>query len=140
MTTGDWIQLIAALAAVSAAVSALWIAHKDRRTQMEIAKRDRELARLSTELEYAVRLSANRNMGGSQDSAESKRLGAEALALAAVVGRRWVPTQFEHATSGLTAGEMAAKLSDDEKVTPQWVKWKIESGLAVQRIIDEMYR
>lgn len=135
----DWIQIVAVLVAVAAAVSALVIATVDRRTQLRIARKQATLSRLSIELEYAVRLSTNRNMGGSSDPAESKRLGAEALALASVVGPRWVPTQYQKAVNGKSPEELRASLSDEDSETPQWVKWKIESGLAVQAIVDEMH-
>ncbi|WJL95869.1 hypothetical protein QSU92_01180 [Microbacterium sp. ET2] len=137
MTISDVIQLAAVLVAVAASVIALVIATVDRKTQLRIAEKDRAQARLAVELEYAVRLSANRNMGGSADPAESKRLGAEALALAVVVGKRWVPRQYDHVMDGRTPEEIAAMFDNDE--SPQWVKWRNEAAVAVQAIVDEMY-
>lgn len=140
MTVSDWIQVGVGLAAVVAAVIALAVGVIDRRTQLEIARRAREQDRLALELEYAVRLATNRNMGGSSDPAETKRLGAEALALATVVGPRWVPRQWERASNGKTLDQMAEKLDAPESEWPTWVKDKTETGLAIRAIIDEMYR
>lgn len=137
MTTSDSIQLLAVLVAVGASVVAIIIATQDRKTQLRIARQDREQARLALELEYAIRLSANRNMGGSTDPAETKRLGAEALALIGVVGKRWVPEQYAHIMNGHTPESLAAAHANDG--TPQWIKWRTESTLAVQRIVAEMY-
>ena len=135
------VQAAAVVVALTASVSALVMSTRDRAALLAISKRDREHERLRTELEYAVRLSANRNMGGSADTAESHRLGSEALALANVVGERWVPRQFERAMNYSTPGEIAAMLEEGPtKDQPQWVQDKMESGLAIQRILDELYR
>lgn len=131
------IQLIAVLVAVAASIIALLIATVDRKTQLRIADKDRAQARLAVELEYAVRLSANRNMGGSSDPAESKRLGAEAMALAVVVGRRWVPRQYDYVMEGRTPAEIQAAF--DNPASPDWVKWRNEAAVGVQAIVDEMY-
>lgn len=137
MTLSDFIQLLAILVAVGASVVAIVIATQDRKTQLRIALQDREQARLALELEYAIRLSANRNMGGSTDPAETKRLGAEAMALVGVVGERWVPQQYEHIMDGHTPETLAAAHAGDD--TPQWKQWRTESTLAVQRIVAEIY-
>lgn len=137
MTTSDVIQIVAVLVAVAASVVALVIATLDRKTQMRIAEKDRAQARLAVELEYAVRLSTNRNMGGSTDPAETRRLGAEAMALAVVVGKRWVPRQYDYVTEGRTPEQIAAMFDNDE--SPQWVKWRNEAAVGVQAIVDEMY-
>ncbi len=137
MTTSDVIQIVAVLVAVAASVVALIIATLDRKTQMRIAEKDRAQARLAVELEYAVRLSTNRNMGGSTDPAETKRLGAEAMALAVVVGKRWVPRQYDYVTEGRTPEQIAAMFDNEE--SPQWVKWRNEAAVGVQAIVDEMY-
>lgn len=140
MTVSDGIQLAATLVAVGASIVALVIASLDRRTQLRIARETREQSRLALELEYAVRLSANKNMGGSAEDAERKRLGAEALALAGVVGPRWAPRQYSRAMNYRTPEELRERLADsDETRTPRWVKDKIEAGLAVQAIVAEMY-
>lgn len=137
MTASDLIQLLAVLVAVVASVVAIVIATQDRKTQLRIARRNREQARLELELEYAIRLSANRNMGGSTDPAETKRLGAEAMALIGVVGARWVPEQYAHIMDGHTPESLAVAHAGDD--TPQWIKWRTESTLAVQRIVAEIY-
>lgn len=135
----DVIQVAAVLVAAAAAVAALAIATIDRRTQLRIARHQAQMSRLAIELEYAVRLSAVRNRRGSHDKDESKRLGAEALALAGVVGPRWVPVQFAHAMNNKSPEELRSMLNDDERVTDRSTKWKIEAGLAVQSITDALY-
>ncbi|MFG6445596.1 hypothetical protein ACFXQA_10030 [Microbacterium sp. P07] len=137
MTFTDALQLAAVLVAVAASIVALVIATVDRKTQLRIAEKDRAQARLAVELEYAVRLSTNRNMGGSTDRGDAQRLGAEAMALAVVVGRRWVPRQYDDVMDGLTPAELAELL--DAPDGPDWVKWRNEAALGVQAIVDEMY-
>lgn len=135
------IQALAVLVALGASILALVISGRDRRALIAIARRDREHERLRTELDYAVRLSTNRNMGGSTDAGERKRLGSEALALASVVGERWVPRQYDRAMDYKTSEELEEILHGPETPdSPQWVKDKIEAGLAVQRILAELYR
>jgi len=137
MSTSDVIQLLAVLAAVAASIIALFISAKDRRTQIDLARQDRDHARLVTELEYAVRLSTNRNMGGSTDPAETKRLGAEAMALALVVGRRWVPQQYDYLTEGKSIDELRATFDNPE--SPEWVKWRNEAAAGVLSIVEAMH-
>lgn len=140
MTLSDWIQLAAVLVALAASITALVIATQDRRTQLAIAREARAHDRLSLELEYAVRMSANRNRGGSTDALERAQLSAEALALAGVVGPRWAPRQYARAMNYKTPEQLRERLSDpDEMRSPRWVKDKIEAGLAVQSIMAEMY-
>lgn len=147
-SASEWVEIaglivqgLAVVVAVAASTTALIMSVGDRKTLITIAQRDREHERLRTELEYAVRLSANRNRGGSTDELERKQMGAEALALASVVGERWVPRQYERAMDYKTPAELAAMLAEPETPdNPRWVKDKIESGLAVQRIMHELYR
>lgn len=139
MPISDWIQIAAVLAAVGASGVALFISWKDRKQALKVALHQAQLSRLAVELEYAVRLAANRSRGGSTDPLEVKRLGAEALALTGVVGERWAPHQFNRAVSGKDRATLEAHLQDPDSETPQWVKDKIEAGLAVHRIVDAMY-
>jgi len=88
MSISDWIQLAAVVAAVGASITALLIATRDRQVQRDPARKDREQARLALEIEHAIRLSHNLNHGGSTDPSETNRLGAEAMALAGVLGER----------------------------------------------------
>lgn len=141
MTTSDWIQVVIAAVAVGASIVALVIANKDRKTQMYIARQNREHSRLLTELEYAVKLAANRNHGGSTDKLVREKLGAEALAFTGVVGAEWVPRQWEHATGGRSIEEMRELLEKGPTPEqPDWVLNKIESALAVRAILDRLYR
>lgn len=137
MTTSDVIQLLAVLAAVAASLIALYISARDRRTQIDLARKEREQARLSIELEYAIRLSTNRNMGGSADPAESKRLGAEAMALALVVGQRWVPQQYHFLTEGKSIDELRDTFDNPE--SPEWVKWRNEAAAGVLSIVEALH-
>lgn len=140
MTISDLIQVLIALVAVGASVVALLIAGKDRKTQIQIARQNREHSRLLLELDYAIQLSANRNHGGSTDEQIRKKLGAEALALAGVVGKRWVPRQWDRATGGRTIEEMQALIEKGPtKEQPEWVLDKIESTLAVNALLNELY-
>lgn len=120
------LQSIVALAAIFAASIAV-----------QISKRDRRHSRLLTELEYAVRLHENKARGGSTDKLERARLGAQALALAAAVGPRWVPAQFERAASGMSREQMRNVVNDES--VEQWVRDKAEAALAVMGIFDEIY-
>ena len=136
----DWIQVLIATVAVGASIVALVIAQKDRQTQLKIARMNREHSRLILELDYVVRLSANRNRGGSTDERERKQMGAEALALAGVVGERWVPKQWEDATDGKSLEEMKAILEKGETAEhPEWVLRKIETFLGMQGILDQLH-
>lgn len=140
MQITDWIQFAAVLVAVAASIVALVVATYDRRTQTRIAAAALAHDRLRLELEYAVLLGANRNRGGSTDPAERDRLGAEALAYATVVGPRWVPRQWTRATDGKSPEELRALLETTDAETPGWVKDKIETGLAITAMLDELYR
>lgn len=133
-----WVQGAAVLVAVGASLVALVTSHLDRRNNRKIAAETRaadiRVRSLLLELEYAIRLATNRNMGGSSDSGESKRLGAEALALVTLLGAERVPAQWEKLV-GHGSEELLGKM--DEPETPDWVKHKIETGAAVQRILTE---
>ena len=133
----DVIQLIAVLAAVGASIVAIGIATQDRKTQLRIAEEARRQSRLELELEYAIRLSANRNMGGSEDNAESKRLGAESMALVSVLGEKWVPNQYAYVMEGHTPESLMEEHFGSD--TPNWIRWRTESAVAVQRIMEELY-
>lgn len=123
------LQVLLAGAAIFAALAAL-----------NIARRERRQTRLLTELEYAVRLSINRNRGGSTDREEVKRMGAEGLALSMIVGERWVPRQYARALDGMTVEQLRAQINELETTdSPQWVKDQIEAGLAVRDILETLY-
>lgn len=134
MMIGDWIQVLAVLTAVGASLVALRIATTDRRVQQEIAREDREQARLMLELEYALRLSENLNHGGSTDRDETRRLGAEAMALAAALGERWVPRYYAHLMDGRSVDQLADAIDAREDDMPEWVQWRNEATVAAQRI------
>ena len=136
MDTSDIIQVIAVVVALGASGCALYIASKDRRTQLRIARSEQRRSVLALELAYALRLAENRARGGSTDPNETQRLGAEASALVSVVGSRWVPNQYQYAMDGHTPESLAAYHAEED--TPDWVRNRTEALLAVQRIIDEI--
>lgn len=138
MTIGDWIQVAAVLAAVGASSTALRIATKDRHEQRELARRDREQTRLALELDYALRLSENLNHGGSTDPTETKRLGAEAMALGGVLGEQWVPIYYRHLMDGRSVAELEALPAQPDSEMPDWVAWRNEATVAVQRIGERL--
>lgn len=138
MNIGDWIQTAAVLAAVAASIIALRIATKDRQLQRELARLDREQARLTAELELAVRLSENLNHGGSTDPRETKRLGAEAMALVSVLGEGRVPRYYRHVMGGRSVDEIEIAPDEPGAETPRWVQWRNEAAVAVQRIAAEL--
>lgn len=133
-----WVQSAAVLVAVGASLVALSTSYLDRRNNRRIAAETRaadiRVRSLLLELEHAIRLATNRNMGGSSDGRESNRLGAEATALVTLLGKERVPVQWENLV-GHGPEELLGKM--DEPETPDWVKHKIETGIAVQRILTE---
>lgn len=140
MNTADWIQVAIAIVAAGAAGVALVVAAQDRRHATQIAETDRRAAAerevLALKLDVAIRLTENLARGGSQDSEESKRLGAEALALITVLGPDYVPMQWAKRVG--TAGDLEQAVQDTGR--EQWVRNKMEAGLAVQLLADELAR
>ena len=96
-----------------------------------------EQARLALELEYAIRLSENLNHGGSADRAESRALGAEAMALGALLGER-VPRYYAHLMEGRSVGELAGMPEESQEEMEEWVQWRNEATVAVQRIAAQL--
>ena len=90
MAVGDVIQIAAILVAAGASIVALIIASMDRRNAIKIAEDDRQAAadqaRLLAELEAAIRLIVLEARGGHTDPIISKDMGAETLALIAMLG------------------------------------------------------
>lgn len=110
MSGADGVQVAAVPIALLASILELVLSIIDRKTQLSIARRGREQSRLALELEFALRLSANRNMGGSTGRVETKRLGAESMALVGGVGERRVPRQYRHNMDGLNVAELEAEI------------------------------
>lgn len=138
MTTSDWIQPAAVLAAVTAAVIALIVSALDRRNARKIAEADRasELRRahLLFELEALTRLSENLNRGGSSDNAESKRMGAEALTLVGVLSPERIPELWKRKVG--SEDQLRAAYADPEM--PLYKKEALEAQLAISAVLLEI--
>jgi hypothetical protein len=154
------VQSVVALAAVAAAIAALVIASKDRKHAAELAERDREHAqalaegaqahaeavaaeqarkalenaKLMFDLDVMVRLHENIVRRGSSDQQESKRMGAEALALIGVLGPKVVPRQW---ADQVGEDEALLELLNDES-EEQFLRNRAETQLAVNRMIARL--
>ncbi len=106
------------------------IATDDRRAALAQAK-------LMFDLEALLRLLENQNRGGSTDDLEQKRLGAEAMALVGLIGQERLPRLWQRRIGEDDDG-LRAKLTDDEKTTPEFLKWAIEVQLALNEVVEEI--
>lgn len=116
MTAGDWIAVAAVVAAVVTAIVGVIIGIIDRRSARRIAEEDRRAstrqARLTFEWEAAQRLAINLARGGHTDPVISKDMGAEALALIALLGPERVPNLWA-ARVGKSDEELRAFIADE---------------------------
>lgn len=130
MTVSDYIQAAAVLAAVGASIIALVIAAKDRRSAMR-------QQRLMFELDAARRLSILEARGGHTDSATSKEMGAETLALISLLGRDRVPKMWDRRV-GKSEAELRKYVDNDR--APEWSRDAVEAALAMDQLIQEVRR
>lgn len=141
MAVGDYIQTAAVVVAVGASVVALIVSWRDRVNARKIAAEDRRAAlaqaKLMFDLEALLRLLENQNRGGSTDDLERKRLGAEAMAIVGLIGPERLPRLWERRIGHDDEG-LRAKLDDDEKMTPEFLKWAIEVQLALNEVVEEI--
>ncbi|QYG12886.1 hypothetical protein [Microbacterium sp. PAMC22086] len=139
MTFGDWIQVVAVLAAVGASLVALRIASKDRQNAIKIAEDDRRnaasQARLLVELEAAKRLSILEARGGHTDPVVRKDMGAETLALIALLGPDRVPNMWQRRVTK-TDKELRDFVADDSK--EQFLRDAVEAERAVHDILRDL--
>lgn len=139
MTSGDVIQIVATIVAAGAAVVALVIASMDRRNAIKIAEDDRRVtidqARLQAELEAAVRLTVLEARGGHTDPVLSKDMGAETLALIAMLGPERVPEMWRRRVTK-SDEELRNFIADVRE--PQYLRDTVEAERAVQAILDEL--
>lgn len=139
MTTSDIIQIAAVVVALGAAIVALVIASMDRRSAIGIAEDDRRVAidqaRLLAELEAAVRLSVLEARGGHTDPAVSKDMGAETLALVAMLGPDRLPQMWERRVTK-SDEEFRAFIADESR--PEHLRDAVEAERAVQAILDDL--
>lgn len=141
MAVGDYIQTAAVVVAVTASIVALVVSWRDRVNARRIAAEDRraalEQAKLMFDLEALLRLLENQNRGGSSDDLERKRLGAEAMAIVGLIGPDRLPRLWQRRI-GEDDNGLRAKLDDDEKTTPEFLKWAIEVQLALNEVVEEI--
>lgn len=139
MTPGDVIQIVAVVVALGASIVALVIASMDRRNAIKIAEDDRRAAvnqaRLLAELEAAVRLSVLEARGGHTDPVVSKDMGAETLALIAMLGPDRVPEMWKRRVTR-SDQELRAFIADENE--PQFLRDAVEAERAVHDILGEM--
>lgn len=139
LTVSDWIQIAVVATAVGASIVALVIASKDRRSAIEIAEQDRrsavDQALLLAELEAAKRLAVLEARGGHTDRAISKDMGAETLALIALLGPERVPRMWSRRVAK-TDEELRAFVEDENK--PEYLRDAVEAERAVYDILSEL--
>lgn len=145
MTTENltlWIQAGAVVVAVGASIVALTISQLDRANTRKIASEDRRAAlahaKLMFDLDALLRLLQNTSRGGSTDALEKKRLGAEEMALVGLIGPDLLPRMWERRI-GLSDDDLKVKLTDSEEDTPEFVKWSIETQLALNKVVSEIH-
>lgn len=143
-------QSVAGLGAVSAAVIALCISAKDRQaadaraaqssaTQITIMQTQNafqaDLERLKSELDALLRLSENLSRGGSADPLESAKMGAEAQAIAGMIGPEKLPLSWRHSVE-LDDKDLAEFANRTD--TPDWMRKSIEAKIALSRTVAEL--
>lgn len=136
-----WIQASAIVVAIGASIVALVISWRDRVNARLIASEDRraalEQAKLMFDLEALLRLLENQNRGGSTDDLERARLGAEAMALVGLIGPNRLPTLWKRRIGHDDDG-LRAKLTEESE-TPDFLKHTIETQLALNEVVREIY-
>lgn len=139
MLSGHMIQIVAVLVAVAASVVALIIASMDRRTAIRVAEDDRRVAidqaRLLAELEAAVRLSVLEARGGHTDPVISKDIGAETLALIAMLGPERVPEIWKRRVSK-SDEELRTFIADQTE--PEHLRDAVEAERAVHDVLRDL--
>jgi hypothetical protein len=139
VTAGDWIAVAAVVAAVVTAIVGVVTGIVDRRSARRIAQEDRRAstrqARLMFEWEVAQRLSINLARGGHTDPAISKDMGAEALALVALLGPERVPNLWARRV-GKSDEELREFVADESK--QQFLRDAVEAERAMNEIATEL--
>lgn len=141
MAVGDVIQIAAILVAAGASIVALIIASMDRRNAIKIAEDDRQVAadqaRLLAELEAAIRLSVLEARGGHTDPIISKDMGAETLALIAMLGPDRVPEMWKRRVEK-SDEELRAFIANENE--PEFLRDAVEAERAVYDILKDLRR
>ena len=138
-TLSNALQAGAILAAVGASIVALVIASQDRANAQRIAAEDHResarQARLMFELDAAQRLSVNLARGGHTDPVTRGDMGAEALALVALLGPERVPRLWERKV-GKDDADMRAFIEDEDKLG--FRRDAVEAARAARTIAAEL--
>src|SRR5699024_10055860 len=120
---------------------ALVIAAMDRRNAIKIANGDRRAAaaqaRLLAELDAAIRLSVLEARGGHTDPVISKDMGAETLALVAMLGPKRVPEMWKRRVAK-SDEELRAFIADESQ--PHYLRDSVEAERAVHSILRDLSR
>lgn len=134
-----WVQVAVVIVTAAAVIAALGIASADRRHSERLAREATEAsmrqARLLFEWEAAKRLSILEARGGHTDPVVQGDMGAEALALTALLGPERVPDMWKRRV-GKTDAELRAFIGD--KSEPQFLRDSVEAERAVRAIGDEI--
>lgn len=138
-TLSDWIQVLVVVAAVGASIVALRIAAQDRKNAIKLSEKDRRLAvdqaLLLAELDAAKRLAILEARGGHTDSAISKDMGAETLALIALLGPDRVPHMWKRRVTK-SDEELRAFIEDQTK--KEFLRDAVEAERAVHDILGDL--
>lgn len=136
---GIWVQVAVVVVAGIAAIVALGIASADRRHSERLAREATEAslrqARLLFEWEAAKRLAILEARGGHTDPVIVKGMGAETLALVALLGPERVPQMWARRV-GKTDAELAAFIADTSE--PQFLRDSVEAERAMSAIAKEI--
>ncbi|MFK0401032.1 hypothetical protein ACIQTT_01750 [Microbacterium sp. NPDC090225] len=139
LTIADWIQVLVVITAIGASIVALVIAAKDRKNAVRIAEDDRrtaiDQALLLSELEAAKRLAILEARGGHTDPVVRKDMGAETLALTALLGPERVPAMWKRRVPK-SDEELRAYINDESE--PQFLRDAVEAERAVYDILKDL--
>lgn len=139
MTPGDIIQIAVVAVALGASIVALVIASMDRRNAVKIAEDDRRIAvdqaLLLAELEAAIRLSVLEARGGHTDPGVRMDMGAETLALVAMLGPGRVPEMWRRRVTK-SDEELRAFVANENE--PQFLRDAVEAERAVHDVLSEL--
>lgn len=139
MNFSDAIALAAVLAAVLTAIIGVVTGIVDRRQARQTAEEDRRAnarqARLMFEWEAAQRLAINLARGGHTDPVIRKDMGAEALALIALLGPERVPKLWAERV-GKSDEELRAFIADENNA--DFLRNAVEAERAMNEIATEL--
>lgn len=136
---GIWVQVVAVVIAIGASVTALCIAHFDRRNAREIAEEDRRVALRQSQLLFEqsalLRLAQILDRAGHTDPQISKDMGAESQALIGAIGRGRLPVSWD-----LRIKRSRDGLLDfvDDVTNESWQRRAVEAHIALMDVAQEI--